>query len=79
VLKIWPDYLFLTLESAPDEIQFLVAKKDIARMMASSGHEDVVLDKDDKIYEKGDKFKIFHHQASQSMSQKALLAGFLSV
>ena len=47
-------------------------------MMASSGHKYVVLDEDDRIYEKGDVFKSFHHQASEHVSQKALLAGFLS-
>jgi len=30
-------------------------------MMVFSGHEDIVLDEDDGIYEKGDKFKIFDH------------------
>ena len=48
-------------------------------MVPSSGHEDVILDEDDSIYEKSDKFKSFHHQASQTMSRKALLVGFLSV
>ena len=47
--------------------------------MVVSGHGDVILDEDGDIYEKGDMFKSFHHQASQSMSRKALLASFLSV
>ena len=41
--------------------------------------ETVVLEEDDNIYEKGDTFKSFHHQARQPISRKALLAGFLSV
>jgi len=40
---------------------------------------DIVLDEDDGIYEKGDAFKSFHHQACQPMSRKALFVGFLSV
>ena len=47
--------------------------------MVSSGYEGVVLDENDGIYGKGDKFKSFHHQAHQPISRKALLAGFLSV
>jgi len=46
--------------------------------MAASGHGDVILDEDDNIYEKGNRFKSFHHQA-KPMSRKALLVGFLSV
>jgi len=56
-----------------------VADVDIEAMMVVSGHDDVVLEKDDGIYEKGDKFKKFHRQARQLMSRQALLAGFLSV
>ena len=40
---------------------------------------DVILKEDDGIYEKADTLKSFHHQARQLISQKALLAGFLSV
>ena len=47
--------------------------------MVSSAHENVVLEEDNKIYEKGDKFKSFHRQAKHPISRKALLAGFLSV
>jgi len=47
--------------------------------MVSSGHEDVILDEDDDIYKKGDRFKSFHRQANHPMSRKALLASFLSV
>ena len=56
-----------------------MTENNIARMMASSGHGDVILDDDDGIYEKGDEFKSFHLQASQPMSRKALLVGFLSI
>jgi len=42
-------------------------------------HKDVVFEEEDGIYEKGDTFKSFHHQAHQPISQKALLVGFLSV
>jgi len=47
--------------------------------MVSIAHEDVILEEDDGIYEKSDKFKSFHQQAKHSMSQKALLASFLLV
>ena len=51
----------------------------IAWVMANNGHRDVVLDEDDGIHEKGDRFKSFHHQVRQPMSRKALLVSFLSV
>ena len=54
-----------------------MVEKDIARMMVFIG--DVIFEEDDEIYKKGDSFKRFHHQTSQPMSQKALLAGFLSI
>ena len=47
--------------------------------MVSSRHDDIILEEDEGIYEKGNTFKSFHGQASQSMSQKALLAVFCSV
>jgi len=77
-LKSWANYLFPTLEGALDEIQLLVAENDITRKIASTRHGDVLYE-DDRIYEKGNEFKSFHHHASQPMSRKALLAGFLSV
>ena len=46
--------------------------------MVSSGPGDINLEEDDKIYEKSNKFKSFHDQASLPISRKALLAGFLS-
>jgi len=63
-MKVWADYLFPILDGAPEEVQFPIPDNDIIWMMVSSGQEDVVLDEDDDIYEKGDKFKSFHHQAS---------------
>ena len=78
-LKSWADYLFLTLEEAPEEARFGVVEEDILRMMREHNHRDVVLEEDDDIYEKGDTLKSFHHQARQPTSQKALLAGFSSV
>ena len=48
-------------------------------MMRKHNHEDVILEEDDGIYEKGDTLQSFHHQARQLISRKAILAGFLSV
>jgi len=48
-------------------------------MTRDHDHRDVVLEEDDGIYEKGDTPNSFHHQARQPISQKAHLAGFLSV
>ena len=78
-LKSWADYLFFTLEKAPEEARFGVVKEDILRMMREHDHADAVLKEDNGIYEKGDILKSFHHQTHQLTSQKALLAGFLSV
>ena len=47
--------------------------------MKEHGQGDIVLEKDNGIYEKGDILRSFHHQARQPMSWKALLTGFLSV
>ena len=47
--------------------------------MVSSAHEDVILEEEDEIYEKGDRFKSFHYQVKHSMSRKTFLAGFLLV
>jgi len=55
------NYLFPTLDDAPEEIQVLLVGEHIAAMMLSSRHDDVVLEEDDGIYEKGNKFKSFHH------------------
>ena len=71
--------MFLTLDDAFYEIQVPVAREHIDAMMSSNGLDEVVLEEDDGIYEKGDKFKSFHRQANQPISRKALLAGILSV
>ena len=73
------DYLFFILDYAPKDVQFPIMDEDIAWVMAASGHGDVILDEGDGIYERGNRFNSFHHQASQPMSRKALLAGYLSV
>jgi len=78
-LKSWADYLFSTMEEAPEEARFGVVEEDILQMMRKHDHGDIILEEDDIIYEKGDTLKRFHHQARQPISQKALLAGFLSV
>ena len=63
----------------PEDVHFPILEEDIHQKMVSSAHEDIILEEDDKIYEKGDRFKSFHHQAKYAISRKALLAGFLSV
>jgi len=73
VMKVWANYLFPILHDAREEVQFPISNNDIIRMMVSSGHKDVVLDEDDGIYEKGDRFKNFHRQANHPMSRKAFL------
>ena len=75
-LKSWGDYLIPNLENAPEEAHCGVMEEDIFHRMREHAHGDIVLDEDDGIYEKGDAFKSFHHQARQPMSQKALLDGF---
>ena len=72
--EAWADYLFPVLDGAPEEVQFPISDDDIIRVMVFSGYEDVVLDEDDGIFEKGNKFKSFHYQASQPMSRKAFLS-----
>ena len=62
-LKSWADYLFSTLEKAPEEAWFGVVEKDILQMMKEHDHGDIFLEKYDSIYEKRDTFKSFHHQA----------------
>ena len=77
-MKTWQDYLFFILDDVLKEVQFPISAEDIARVMATSGQGDVVLDEDDDIYEKSDRFKSFHHQTNQPMPRKVLV-GFLSV
>ena len=62
-----------------EDIHTPVADADIEAMMMVSGHGDVYLEEDDGIYEKGDSFKSFHHQACQPISHQALLASFISI
>ena len=78
-IKVWADYLFPLLDGAPENIQSPISDDDIHQKMISSAHEDVVLKEDDRIYVEGDRFKRFHRQAKHPISQKALLASFLSV
>ena len=58
-LKSLVDYLFLTLEKAPEEARFGVVEEDILRMMREHNHGDILLEEDGCIYEKGDTFKVF--------------------
>ena len=67
------------MENAPKEARFGVIEEDILQMMREHDHGDIVLEEDDDIYERGDTFKSFHHQARQPISWKALLADFLSI
>jgi len=65
------------LDDAPEKVQFSISDADINQKMIFSTHEDVVLEENDGIYEKGDRFKSFHRQAKYPISRKALLAGLL--
>jgi len=40
-----------------------VAYAEIEALMVVSGHSDVVLEEDDRVFEYGDSFKSYHHQA----------------
>ena len=55
-LKTWAEYLFPILDGVLEDLQLSVDDVQIAKMMTSSGHKDIVLDKDDGRYEKGDIF-----------------------
>ena len=48
-------------------MHFLLPIIDIEVVMVVSGHDYVILE-DDDIYKKGNKFKSFHHKASQPIS-----------
>ena len=48
-MKVWADYLFPILDDTLEKVQFPILDEDIARVMAASGHEDVVLEEDDDI------------------------------
>ena len=45
-LKSWTDYLFPSLEEAPEEARFGVVEGDILQMMKEHDHGDVVLEED---------------------------------
>ena len=74
--KSWENYLFPNLKDAPEVTHRGVADDDIFQRMQEHSQRDMVLEEDDGIYEKGDIFRSFHHQARRPMSWKALLAGF---
>ena len=78
-IKVWADYFFPVLDGAPEDVQFPILDDEIHQKMVSSAHEDVVLEEDGTIYEKGDKFKSFHRQVKHHISQKAFLARILLV
>ena len=46
-IKVWADYLFPVLDNTPEEVQFPISDDNIIQMMASSGHEEIILDEDD--------------------------------
>jgi len=72
-IKVWADYLFPVLDGAPEYVQFPISDDDIHQKMVSSAHEDVVLEEDDGIYEKGDKFKSLHRQQNTLYLEKLSL------
>ena len=55
-IKVWADYFFSFLDSALGNVQFPISEEDIRQKMMSSAHEYIVLEKENEIYEKGDKF-----------------------
>ena len=59
-INVSTDYLFPVLDDAPEKVHFPISDVDINQKMISSAHKDVVLEEDDDIYEKEDKFKSFH-------------------
>ena len=74
-LKTWADYLFPSLEEAPEEARLGVVDEDILQMKKKHDHGDVILKEDDGIYEKEDILKSFHHHSSTYIL-KRLLAAF---
>ena len=78
-LKSWGNYLFPDLEGTPEVAHCGVTNEDIFRWMQEHSQGDLILEEDDGPYEKGDILRSFHHQARRPTSQKALLAGFLTV
>jgi len=51
-IKVWADYLFPVLDSAPENVQFPISHDDIHQKMISSAHEVVSLEEDDGLYKK---------------------------
>jgi len=76
-LKTWVDYLF-PLDGPLESRQTLADDKRITKAMRANDHEDVILEEDDRDYERGDIFLSFHCLAKILTSRKALLVGFLS-
>ena len=74
-LKRRADYLFP--HSSPREIHITIPNVGIQARMVASECGDVILEEDDGVYEKGDSFKSYHHQARQLLSHSTILAGFL--
>ena len=78
-IKVWADYLFPILDGALEDVQFPIPEEDIRQKIISSAHEDVVLEEDDGIYEKGDRFRSFHHQVKTlCLERLSLLVSFWS-
>ena len=77
-LKSWVEYLFPVMDGPLENLQTLVADRQIAKAIKAGGHEDIVLEEDDCKYERGDTFLSFHFQASRLISRMTLLAGYLS-
>ena len=69
-IKVWADYLFPILDGPQEDVQFPISDDNIHQEMMYSAHEDIVLEEDDKIYEKGDRFKSFHCQAKHLYLKK---------
>jgi len=74
--KSWGKYLFPNMEDAPKAAHCEVVDEDIFWRMQEHSQGDMILEEYDGPYEKGDILQSFHHQASRSMSRRALLASF---
>ena len=55
-LNPWVEYLFPIADGPVENIQALVSERKIAQAMKVRNHEDVVLEEDDGVYERGDVF-----------------------
>ena len=56
--------MFPNLEGIPEVVQVTIVDEDIKAVMEVCRHGDIVLEDDDEIYEKRDKFNRFHPQVS---------------